>query len=437
MKSFFAGLVFVLVILPAGIHTTSAAEKKNGNKAEKVEPALPPDAAALKIIESLGENQCARLPETRIVGEWNELTRKFGMHKRGPSSRNYCNKLIWAPERRRALFCGANHGSPHRMNDVWEFDLAANAWILLYPPDVNNRRNVLTKEILLRTTEIRDGVHVTKAGGGPVELAHQWWQVTYDPELKALAWMCGSIPPVRRKLWRQLPDADESRMYAGPPFWLYVPGEKRWVFPKAPKPYPEKQIVASLVEYVPELGGCLYHCNKYGNNQTWLFSSKTRTWKNLNPRIVKGSMPSQEMVSCWDSANKVLVVHSGDAKNPPVRTNHYDPKANAWTLAVESKKPGTIPPGRDTYTCMHFDPVARVCLLMVKPRGGKKGKPVLPMALWTYDAAAKKWSKLSPEGAWPPEWHKSSLGWFDPRHNVFVFNTRTQTWVYRHKKAGK
>jgi hypothetical protein len=44
--------------------------------------------------------------------------------------------MVWAPERKRALYCGANHGVPHRLNDVWEFDLPSLSWVMLYAPDL-------------------------------------------------------------------------------------------------------------------------------------------------------------------------------------------------------------------------------------------------------------------------------------------------------------
>jgi hypothetical protein len=424
-----------IALLLSTIRPTAAAEKgstKEKGKAEKVEPVLPPDAAALKIIESLGENQCAELPPTKMVGEWNELTRKFRMEKLGPGFRGYSNKLIWAPERKRALYCGADHNNPHRLNDVWEFDLTANTWILLYPPDINNRAHLLTKEILIKTTEVRNGVHVTKKGGGPVELAHQWWTVTYEPELKAMVWLCGSFTPRFRKKWRVLPGADESKMFAGPPLWQYIPGERRWKFQRTPKPHPRLK-EAALLEYIPGLGGCLYYRNLHSNTETWLLSSKTWTWKNLNSKKAR-LMPSPEQVGCWDSVNKVLVVHSGAGEKRLPRTCHYDPRTNAWTTTQEAKKLGDLPRGHDNFTTMYFDPVGEVCLLLDHPsrRSGL-------LELWAYETAKQKWTKLSPEGKWPAEKRKGRqmLAMFDPHHNVFVLNAGPKTWVYRYKKAGR
>jgi hypothetical protein len=86
---------------------------------------------------------------------------------------------------------------------------------------------------------------------------------------------------------------------------------------------------------------------------------------------------------------------------------------------------------------MYFDPVGKVSILLVKPSDGKRNRPPAPLTLRTYDAAEKKWAKLAPQGAWPPEWTKASLCWFDPAHNVFVVNTCRETWVYRYKTIDK
>jgi hypothetical protein len=440
-------------LLSAGIPASSlasAAEKKSGQengKAEKieppavskveppavskVEPALPPDAAGLKIIESLGENRCAKLPATRIVGEWNELTRQYHLDKKGPTSRNYCNKLVWAPERRRALFCGANHGSPHRLNDVWEFDLAANSWIMLHPPDSNDNRRWLSKEKLQQIAEVKDGVLRVKKSGAPVRTAHSWWQITYDPQLKALLWM-DTWPGGARSLVKRM-GGDVSKLYEGPPLWAYFPGDKQWEQPTPKSPYPSGA-VATLLEYVPDLNGTIYYNPGYGRYQTWLFQSESKTWKNLNPKKAT-SMPVSEMVGCWDSVNRLLVVHSGTGKKKSIRTCHYDPKTNAWATTQEERTEGKIPFGADTVARMYFDPIGKVSLLLTKGRSAKKGGGVArPPALWRYDAAKKEWKTLSPKGAWPPEMGKATLCWFDPAHNVFVVNTCTNTWVYRHKK---
>jgi len=127
-------------------------------------PVARADEAILKRLASMPPNHGLRLGEARLVGDFNEVARRFDLHKTGPRSRDFCRKMAWAPERQRALFAGANHGSPHRLNDVWEFDLAAMAWTLLYAPDNPRTYGGLGPDA--SDVVFRDGV-VQKRRGGP------------------------------------------------------------------------------------------------------------------------------------------------------------------------------------------------------------------------------------------------------------------------------
>jgi hypothetical protein len=104
------------------VHTTLAAA---GAEPATVEPVLTINETVLAKIQALKANQAALLGQAQVVGEFNEVARRYNLHKTGPMGRDFTIKMVWAPERRRALFCGANHGVPHRLNDVWEFDLTA------------------------------------------------------------------------------------------------------------------------------------------------------------------------------------------------------------------------------------------------------------------------------------------------------------------------
>lgn len=146
---------------------------------EPIQPALPVNEAALERIEALGSNEAAIVGLARVVGEFNHVARRFHLDRTGPRGRDFTIKMVWAPERRRALFCGANHGVPHRLNDVWEFDLAALAWIMLYGPDNPRDYTGLGKDY--SDVEFKDGVLITRRGG-PAVIAHTWWGLTYDPD---------------------------------------------------------------------------------------------------------------------------------------------------------------------------------------------------------------------------------------------------------------
>ena len=62
--------------------------------------------------------QAVLLGQAKVMGDFNDTARKYNLHKTGPLARDFTLKMVWALERKRALYCGANHGVPHRLNDV-------------------------------------------------------------------------------------------------------------------------------------------------------------------------------------------------------------------------------------------------------------------------------------------------------------------------------
>ena len=155
-----------------------------GQKA--IQPALPLNEAALAKVKTLNANQAVLLGKAQVIGDFNDVARRYNLHQTGPMGRDFTIKMGWAPERRRALFCGANHGVPHRLNDVWEFDLASLTWVMLYAPDNPRDYTGLGKDA--SDVEFQDGVLITQRGG-PAVIAHSWWGLTYDPMQKALLLM--------------------------------------------------------------------------------------------------------------------------------------------------------------------------------------------------------------------------------------------------------
>jgi hypothetical protein len=118
----------------------------------------------------------------KTTGPINDTMKKLGLHERGPKPRNYCRKWVWAPDRKRALFCGANAGVPHRFNDVWEYDLASNTWGLLYEPDADfnavrqmkpEQKSAFNKTVPM----VKDGILMTSKGA-PFDPIHSLWQIT-------------------------------------------------------------------------------------------------------------------------------------------------------------------------------------------------------------------------------------------------------------------
>jgi hypothetical protein len=162
------------------------------------------------------------------------------------------------------MLCGANHGVPHRLNDVWEFDLASLSWILLYAPD--NPRDYLGLGKDPSDVEFRDGLLITKRGG-PAVIAHTWWGLTYDPVQKQLLFMNTWVTD-QRKAVQQL-GGDPDQLYAGPSMWAFSPSTRQWTPLKTSEPSP-RPIFGGMLEYIPELKGSIWHANNWQMQATWL-----------------------------------------------------------------------------------------------------------------------------------------------------------------------
>jgi len=320
---------------------------------------------------------------------------------------------LWMPDRKRAFFCGANHGSPHRFNDAWEYDLAANTWVLLYVPDYNDRGKITDydKKVLV----LKDGWLQTTRGG-PAHVAHTWWGLTYDPKLKAVLWYC-AWPGYRLQAKLDAIGKTKADLYKGPPVWSFYPSEKKWKpFPTA-KPWPRNKFAASL-EYIPELGGAVW---QYGAT-SWLLDSVLKTWKETKG---KEGLPSESLV-CYDSHRKLLIAHRGPQKSKKEsRTYHMslaEGKLGSWQKVVDALD---LPNGHDARSLMYYDPVGKVALLYERA----------PQALWSYEPDEKKWSKLTPQGASPAFGKKERvIAYMDTARNVFVVIGYDKVWCYRYKK---
>ena len=186
--------------------------------AELIKPELPPNEAALAAIAKLEPNRAVLLGNAAVTGDFNAVAKQYDLHKTGPRGRDYSIKMCWAADRGRALFCGANHAVPHRLNDVWEFDLGALAWAMLYAPDNPRDYTGLGKDY--SDVTFADGLFVTKRGG-PGIIGHTWWGLTYDQERKELLFLNTWV--TERKKMAELLKGDPKELYDGPSIWAFDP----------------------------------------------------------------------------------------------------------------------------------------------------------------------------------------------------------------------
>jgi hypothetical protein len=320
--------------------------------------------------------------------------------------------MVWAPERRRALFAGANHGSPHRLNDVWEFDLSAMAWIMLYPPDLPRSYAGLGDDA--SDVRFRDGVLLTLRGG-PASIAHTWWGLTYDTRSRQMlfmnTWVTKQAEAVRRL------GGDPSDLYAGPPLWAFEPASGRWTAVRTPPPWPRAPF-AGMLEYVPELDGAIWHANNYKMRATWLYQPAQRRWIDLRANgghaEFMAQSPGPEQVGYHDAQRRLVVAVLG------ADTFHFDTASRRWQR-IAADIPAGMPAGHDARTPMYHDEASGHGL-MVDLEG---------RTLWAYNPESKRWSGLDPKGSPMPSGRRM-LAYADATHDVLVVIDDTAVWAYRY-----
>lgn len=384
-------------------------------KAQEVKPTLQPNSDVLATLEKLGDNSCVLLGDPTVIEDLGDFAKGWHrMKETGPTARDFTLKMAWMPDRERAFFCGANHGSPHRFNDAWEYDLPSNTWVLLYTPDYNDRGAITDYD--KQTLVLDDGWLRTKKGG-PAHPAHTWWGLTYNPKCKAVVWYC-AWPGYRLDAKLEAIGATRDNLYRGPPVWMFFPVEQRWQPLPTEEPWPRNAFGASL-EYIPAMNGMLW---QYREN-TWLLDAEKPTWKLLN---TEGEALPIETLVCHDPQRKLLIAHRGPFKEEKPRTWHMslaEDKPGSWKQVVEADD---LPNGHDARSWMYFDPVGKVALLYERPT----------KAIWSYDPDARRWTKLEPDGPAPPfDERERVLAYMDTARNVFVVIGYDAVWCYRYRKS--
>jgi len=372
---------------------------------------------AVRRLDALAEGQAILLGRARVEGEFNDIARRFDLHRTGPRSRDYSVRMVWVPDRGTALFTGANHNTPHRLNDVWEFDLAAMAWRLLYAPD--NPRSYLGLGEDPSDVRFRDGILVTERGG-PAVIGHTWSGLTWDPVHRRLLFM-NPWPTKQDEAVREL-GGDPAERYKGPPLWAFDPAARKWAFVRTERPWPRVP-PGALLEYVPELGGAIWHMNNWQMRQTWLYRPEDGSWSDLKANAGSGDFaaqaPSRELVGYYDPKRRLVVAQW--KRN----TYHFDVRSKRWTrVAAADAESDEAPVGHDARSIFLHDPASGHGLLV-----DFRGK-----AVWAYDPDARKWTRLAPRGD-PMPTGARMLAYVDPVHNALVVIDDTTVWAYRHRAA--
>lgn len=377
-----------------------------------------PNEQVVRTLQALPPGQGVLLGTATVEGGLNPVAREFALDRTGPRGRDFSVKMVWAPERGTAWFLGANHGSPHRLNDVWEFDLASLTWRLAYAPD--NPRSYAGMGKDASDVVFRDGVLQTLRGG-PAVIGHTWWGLTYDTKARQIIYM-NTWATDQEKVIRELGGDPEAR-YHGAPLWTFSPESSAWAALRPGEPFP-KAPFAGLLEYVPALDGVVWHSNHWQMRATWLYSPSSGAWRKLTEHgaavdYVK-ALPAQEQIGYYDPRRGILVVMRGG------RVAHFDVSRKAWTTALDLPEGSdAAPDAHDARTPIYYDP--------------ESGQGVLfdlrTDTVWSYDPDARRWSRHDISGD-PVPAGKKRLAYFDPRHNVLVVIDGVKVWAYRLRAAG-
>jgi hypothetical protein len=360
-------------------------------------------------LDNIPANHIQRLGAARVLGDFNDTARRFGLDRTGPRARDFSRKMVWAPERRSALFAGANHGAPHRLNDVWEFNLEALAWTCLYAPDLPRSYGGLGDDA--SDVIFRDGVLATRRGG-PAVIGHTWSGLTYDAGERCMLFM-NTWPIDVDPLVRQLGHNPAER-YRGPPLWRFSPAERTWSLLRTEAPWP-KAAVGALLEHVPELGGAVWHQNNWQLSASWLLEVTSGRWSLLadaarSPAFATQA-PGRELVGYHDPHRRLLVAQCKR------QTFHFDLVQRHWSRAVD----GDGPDGHDAFTGFYHHRGSGDGLL-VDYRDGR---------IWAYAPDQARWRRLNPSGDPPPAGSRV-LAYVDAARSLLVIIDGTETWAYRH-----
>ena len=449
-------------------------------------PALPAAApfqdnpAVVAKLTALGERSAAMLGKFKV--EPAGVEKYHGALKGGPGRRDYGNKMAYAADRGTALYCGANHGSPHRLNDVWEFHLGSNTWRMICPPgtdgtrlrgwqneekklsdliakgtDVEKNKAELEKiqahiKAWYAGVEVKDGYLQDKANGGPVQPWHTWDGLTYDEKTRRLYWAeldSDNYKDEKHRVHRNLtrtyaratgqdPEKLVAELKPGSSMYMYDLAKGRWFKQLGDGPWPLMRGMGGTLQYIPDRDVTVWYAcvgNVSGGYEEgmWAFDAKANRWTNLIPGgTVSGLMrqkkaPGDEIQAAYSPRHGKLVVVNGPM------TFAYDFATNAWARVADNPTSGL-----DCQSVFSCDTSAGVCLLVGK-KGGQWSKE--PWQLGAYDVGADKWEVVEVKGDALPQdipdrWDggQAFSGYYDAKYNAFVlYCARSgQTWAYRH-----
>ena len=269
-------------------------------------PELEPDESVVALIEDLQPGDAVRLPDFTVIGDGLDAFGTFAT--RGPGIRDFCNKWVWAEDRGRAMYAGGNHGAPHKFNDLWEYDLPSNTWVMLHAPDPD------------------------------VSPSHTWWGFTYDHARARALWISAA------SIW-------DTGGYEGPPLRVYdTVAQTGWGLLETTPPIDAP--VASALEYIPNRDLLVFYSNRWNGSGMHTLDPKTNAWTELIPQpdlyFDNPDAPPGESIITYNSVNDVLVGFLGRS----VYVYAFDD--NTWVRVLEDVTDSQSGSDYDPYSDLHY-----------------------------------------------------------------------------------
>jgi hypothetical protein len=453
---------------------------------ESTAPAKLPykdDPKVITTIKSLKPGQIVKLPTFNILPK--DAAKYHYTFKNGPYARDYGNKIPYAPDRQTGMYCGANHGVPHRMNDVWEYHLGSNTWHLICPPggdwtywrklgshvaklrklekqgklkDPQKLADAIKKSdaYWLKHAEMKDGYVQDKANGGPIQPWHTWDGITYNQKTKQLYWNVLDTQNFKDPKHRNNTHVNFVRAYAkrtgqdaeallkklkpASSMYAYSQKTKRWKRQQGKGPFPLMRGMGSTIHYIPDIDKTLFYCcvgNTPGGSTEgmWSYDANTNLWKQLIPGGTVRNLVHNKKIA---PGEELQVAYSVKDKKLVAVQKHgvfiYDVPANKWSRGKDTEAFA-----HDAKSTFVYDSNADVFLLLA--RKGKSVWAQVPLAMYAYTLSKDSWEKIElpllddSKGAKWRRYSNKYAGYYDPHHNVLVLYRGRNVWIYRHKKA--
>ncbi len=433
--------------------------------AGEARPPYADDPATLAKLKALGAGSALSLGRPKIMADGQPLKNAY---RGGPYSRDYTNKMVYAPERRTALYAGGNHGKG-RTHDVWEYHLGSNAWHRLHPVvggDHADHKGMLmfmprkwNKDPNYKLSEkeqkqfdaakawwnkyviLKDGHYVTKDREAPLLHGHTWDTLVYEPNVKRLIQgtgaHCAGSPWLHHK-FTGMPLAEVKGKLGknpdGVPYrtmWLFDPVSGKWGQYASEEKLAVLRGMGATMCYIPDWKKIVFYVSAQNVTPNAMemktYDAVNEEWEVLKPNGGK---------SVWDLSLKMKVAPKSEAQTAYSPKHKkmvavlgpdafaYDIVKNEWAKLCSDERIKA----HDARTIFAYDAIGDVFVL-----AGPRQKTRFAL----LDVKTAKWEVVTPKGAeMPRATYGEGKGYYDPAHNVFVMHVHGKgIWVYRHRKG--